>query len=147
MTQTSDVAVTGLSSYLYYEDAGAALSWLSAVLGLTETVRFEDADGIVREAEMTAGPVRVMLSGRGAGYWAGEGLAGPAGQLTVLHVDDVDAHHRRAVAAGATADGPANTSYGERAYSVTDPEGHQWYVWQHLSDEVELAPGEREIRG
>ena len=43
-------------------------------------------------------------------------------------VDDVDAHFRRARAAGATIESePEDKDWGDRMYTVRDPEGHQWY--------------------
>jgi uncharacterized glyoxalase superfamily protein PhnB len=45
----------------------------------------------------------------------------------MVRVDDVDAHFRRALAAGATViDQPADQEYGERTYRATDVEGHRW---------------------
>jgi uncharacterized glyoxalase superfamily protein PhnB len=42
-------------------------------------------------------------------------------------VDDPDAHHERAVAAGATVVRPLeDMEYGSREYSVRDPEGNLW---------------------
>ena len=44
-----------------------------------------------------------------------------------MQVDDVDAHHARAVAAGAeVVRAPAATDYGARDYSVRDLEGRLW---------------------
>jgi uncharacterized glyoxalase superfamily protein PhnB len=45
----------------------------------------------------------------------------------MVQVDDVDAHHRQALDAGATIiDAPADQEYGERTYRVMDPEGHRF---------------------
>ena len=42
-------------------------------------------------------------------------------------VDDVDAHFKRALAAGATVIGqPSDQPYGLRTYRALDPEGHRW---------------------
>jgi uncharacterized glyoxalase superfamily protein PhnB len=47
----------------------------------------------------------------------------------VVHVPDVDAHHERAVAAGADVlYGPRDQDYGQREYGVRDPEGHLWWI-------------------
>ena len=44
-----------------------------------------------------------------------------------VRVDDVDAHHARAKAAGAEIVRPlADTDYGAREYSVRDLEGNLW---------------------
>jgi uncharacterized glyoxalase superfamily protein PhnB len=135
-----------VSPYLYYEDAAAALDWLARAFGFEELVRYVDADGVVREAEMAAGETTIMLNGAGPGYWRERGGGGPAGSALVVYVDDVDAHHARATGAGVEAPAPADQPYGARVYGATDPEGHQWYFWQRLRDEVELPEGWREVR-
>jgi uncharacterized glyoxalase superfamily protein PhnB len=51
--------------------------------------------------------------------------SGPAWLYVV--VDDPDAHHRRAVAAGAEVVQPlTDEDYGSRGYTVRDPEGNVW---------------------
>ena len=46
----------------------------------------------------------------------------------VVHVDDVDAHCRRASAAGAKIETePQNQPYGQREYEARDLEGHRWW--------------------
>ena len=50
-----------------------------------------------------------------------------ASQTIYVYVADLDAHHARAVAAGATITQPlSDTDYGSREYAATDREGHQW---------------------
>ena len=52
-----------------------------------------------------------------------------------MYVDDVDAHFKRAKAAGATIlEEPADQFYGDRRYGVEDPEGHQWFFATHVRD-------------
>ena len=59
-------------------------------------------------------------------------------QTLCLHVDDVDAHCKRARAAGARiCYEPKTTDYGEdhwadRSYAAIDPEGHVWWFMQRL---------------
>jgi uncharacterized glyoxalase superfamily protein PhnB len=45
-------------------------------------------------------------------------------------VDDVDAHHERAVAAGANVIRPLEGGPGGRLYTAEDPEGHRWMFQQ-----------------
>ena len=55
----------------------------------------------------------------------------PAGIVPGIYlaVDDVDAHHDKAVAAGAEIAYPlTDQPYGSREYAVRDLEGHLWYV-------------------
>jgi uncharacterized glyoxalase superfamily protein PhnB len=143
MTTTSehDVTIQGLTPYLYYADAGAALDWLSRVFGFEEVVRYVDDDGVVRESEMRVGGTTVQLSGGhepGSGH--GEGL------WIIVHVDDVDAQHARVVAAGVDAPEPEQKPYGPRTFTVTDPWGYHWDFWQPVHDYVQGPGGLREIR-
>ena len=48
-----------------------------------------------------------------------------------VEVDDVDAHHARAQAAGAKIlRGPEEPGIGFRIYTAEDPEGHRWMFGQ-----------------
>jgi uncharacterized glyoxalase superfamily protein PhnB len=50
-----------------------------------------------------------------------------------VEVDDVDAHHARASAAGATILRlPEDQPYGFRVYTAEDLEGHRWMFGQRL---------------
>jgi uncharacterized glyoxalase superfamily protein PhnB len=50
-----------------------------------------------------------------------------------LEVDDVEAHHARAAAAGATIlRGPGEPGIGYRVYTAEDLEGHRWMFGQRL---------------
>lgn len=117
-------AFSGVTPYLHYEDGAAMLEWLARVLGFQERTRFVDKDGRVAEAEMAIGDNQLWFAGHQPGYWASKGH-GPE-QLTLIWVDDVDAHHAKVKAAGVEADAPVDQSYGVRSYNVTDPEGYQW---------------------
>ena len=59
------MAFLGITPYIYYEDAGAMLDWLSRVFGFEEIARYVDQEGIVREAEMHVGDQEIWLSGGG----------------------------------------------------------------------------------
>jgi catechol 2,3-dioxygenase-like lactoylglutathione lyase family enzyme len=95
---------------------------------------------------------RLLYGGRDASftsYQVGDGYLNlqsdpgsrPRDQLwgrIVLWVDDVDAMHRRATAAGLTPAGlPADAPWGERYFHLRDPDGHE------LSLARPLAPGEQ----
>ena len=117
---------------LAYRDAPAALEFLTIAFGFEETMRMEGEKGTIAHAELEMGGQRLMLASawRDAGMAPPIELAGIASQLMV-QVDDVDAHFRRALEAGATViDQPADQEYGERTYRATDPEGHRWIFAQ-----------------
>jgi uncharacterized glyoxalase superfamily protein PhnB len=113
---------------LVYADAPAALAFLAEAFGFEERYRMDMPDGSVGHAEIGLGEQVVMI----ASEWDAGGVVSPL-RLPALHaqifvrVDDVDAHHARARAAGATiAAEPADQEYGERTYRAIDPEGQRW---------------------
>jgi uncharacterized glyoxalase superfamily protein PhnB len=54
--------------------------------------------------------------------------------MTVITVDDTDAHHARSVAAGAAiVSPPVDQPYGVREYGARDPEGQLWYFHAPLA--------------
>jgi uncharacterized glyoxalase superfamily protein PhnB len=129
----------GATPYLYYEDAGAAADWLVRVLGFEPGPRYLNEKGVVAEAEVSAGGQPLWLSGHGPGYW--EGQSRRPDQLIIVWVDDVDAHHAHAVAAGADVEAPVTKPYGVREYTLTDAEGYRWSIMQRLGTPVELEDG------
>jgi uncharacterized glyoxalase superfamily protein PhnB len=136
----TDVTFGGVSPYLYYADANAALDWLARVFGFVEIARYVDADDVVKESEMRVGRTEIQICGRQPGENEGTGL------LLIVHVDDVDAMHARVVAAGVDAQAPEQQSYGPRTFGVDDPWGYRWLFWQHVHDYVAEPGGLREIR-
>lgn len=113
---------------LTYRDAPAAIAFLAEAFGFAEDYRITMPDGRIGHAELTIGGGRVSL----ASVWPELGLAPPS-ELPAVHcqlqveVPDVDAHHARAVAAGAAVvAAPEDQPYGARMYRAVDPEGHRW---------------------
>ncbi len=131
MTEYGGFTYPTLSPYVYYEDLAAALDFLADAFGFTVRMRNENPDGSLNHCEMTVGDSVLML-GTPPDYENPCRL----GHVTVgmhVHVDDVDTHYARAVAAGAKADrSPQDMPYGVRSYGAVDPEGHQWYFAQPL---------------
>jgi uncharacterized glyoxalase superfamily protein PhnB len=106
-----------------YPDARAAIDFLCSAFGLTVRELHEGPDGVVRHAELGHGDGLVMLAG-GAGP-----QVRPADDdhRIYLVVDDVDAHHARAAAAGAEiVVAPFDTDYGSRDYTARDLVGNVW---------------------
>jgi PhnB protein len=130
---------------LAYEDAAAAIDWLCDAFGFTEDPgqRYTEPDGTVSNAELRLDGSRIMLATPNKEYQspkrhrescdaAAQWLDNPwviNGVFVV--VDDLDAHHERAVAAGATIlREPSEPGVGFRLYSAEDPEGHRWMFGQ-----------------
>ncbi|GHE88633.1 glyoxalase [Streptomyces griseoluteus] len=112
---------------LLYADARAAIAQLTRALGFTELAVYESEDGTVLHAELAQGNGAVMLGSKGRGGVFAEvmGGGGPAGVYVV--VDDVDAHHRRAVEHGVEILAPpTDQDYGARDYLARDAEGNVW---------------------
>jgi uncharacterized glyoxalase superfamily protein PhnB len=129
MDQTTRAGRPNIFPALRYRDAPAAIAWLGAACGFAERLVVPGPDGTIGHAELGLGPGTVMLG------TAGDDELGPdaprdSGAASVglyVYVDDVDAHHARAVAAGAeVARALEDTDYGSREYTVRDPEGHLW---------------------
>jgi uncharacterized glyoxalase superfamily protein PhnB len=140
------VAEQRLVPFLGYEDAAAAIDWLCAAFGATENAeaRHTAEDGTIGHAELDLEGSTIFLS-TPEGYvgsrthrerceierrthdnpWVIDGL--------FVEVNDVDAHHARAVEAGATViRGLDEPGIGYRIYTAEDPEGHRWMFGQHL---------------
>lgn len=122
-----------VTPYLLYRDAARAIDWLTEAFGLTERLRHIGDDGRVGHAELTVGDGVVMIGSPGPDF------AGPdRDNVTALvhcYVEDVDAHHARAVAAGAdVVKPPTDEPYGDRRYDVYDLDGHLWSFATHVRD-------------
>jgi uncharacterized glyoxalase superfamily protein PhnB len=105
-----------------YQDAQGAIDFLERAFGLERREVNEDENGTIFHAELTFGRGMVMVGTRKEGDRFDTGRA-----VVYGIVDDPDAHHDRAKAAGASivmelTDQP----YGSREYAAEDPEGNVW---------------------
>lgn len=112
---------------LRYKDAKAAIAFLTDAFGFTEVAVYEGGDGTVEHAELAYGNGMVMLGSERSGT-AFSRIAETLGAVSVyVVVEDADAHHERAVAAGAEVVLPlTDQEYGSRDYTARDPEGNLW---------------------
>jgi PhnB protein len=134
-----------LTPYLTVRDGDAAIRFYVQAFGASELYRMTDDNGRVSHAEIQIGDSRIML----ADEFPEKHIHSPQhyGGTSVnmlLYVEDVDAVHARAVAAGALelrkmADQP----YGDRSCVVADPFGHQWILATHFED---VSPEEMKRR-
>ena len=128
-----------ITPYLHYEDVGAALDWLSRAFGFRERLRMPGPNGTVGHAEMELADGVIMM-GRPDDAYQNPKRLGNRTQSLYVYVDGVDDHFQRAKAAGATViQEPKEEFWGDRFYSVEDPEGHQWVFAQHVR---EVSPEE-----
>jgi PhnB protein len=130
-SSTSTAAVSAISPYLTVHDAAAAIDFYTRAFGAVEEFRVE-GDGRVGHAELTIGDVRIQLSDEfpEMGVTSPRTLGG-AGLGLSLTVDDCDAFHDRAVAAGAESQRPPeDQDHGNRMAVIADPFGHRWFLLQ-----------------
>jgi uncharacterized glyoxalase superfamily protein PhnB len=131
-----------ISPTLNYRDAHAAIQWLAEVFGFRTTALFEEPDGSIAYAQVAWRNGAVNLSTREERGRMPE--TGPASiVLTAEDVESVDRYFEQARAAGAEVLLPVeDTFYGNRGFTVRDPEGNLWHLgiaW-HDSDAAQRLP-------
>lgn len=120
---------------LVYAGVESAIEWLCRI-GFRERLRVVGPEGQVNHAQLDFGNGSVMIGRQGGPFQAPR----KDGRCHAVHVsvDDVNQHHAMAAARGVhVLAGPADMPFGERQYTVADPEGHWWTFSEHIAD---LAP-------
>jgi uncharacterized glyoxalase superfamily protein PhnB len=126
-------AKSNLVFCIRYADPATAVDWLCDAFGARRHFVAEgDTPGDLHHAQLVIGNSMIMVGPwRDDEFGALQTIPSQAGgKVTAspyLIVADADAHHARAVAAGARiAIPPRDEDYGGRGYSCFDPEGHLW---------------------
>ncbi|MBZ9738668.1 VOC family protein [Mesorhizobium sp. CO1-1-4] len=113
---------------LSYPDVEAASRWLCEAFGFELRLTIGN-----HRAQLGFGDGAVVvttLKRRGSAPSPGD-----EGFSVMVRVEDVDAHHRRAMRSGAMAlTEPTSYPYGERQYSCRDLAGHAWTFSQTIAD-------------
>jgi uncharacterized glyoxalase superfamily protein PhnB len=112
-----------------YLDANAAIDWLGRAFGFDQHAVYRDESGVVQHAQLQLGAGMIMLGQVREGDWRGGAKPDPSKAAHGIYVvvEDADAHHDRAKAAGAEiVREPTDEDYGGRDYSVRDLEGNMW---------------------
>ncbi|HOB33122.1 MAG TPA: VOC family protein, partial [Verrucomicrobiota bacterium] len=125
-----------VTPYLVVQDAARAIDFYTKAFGAQEICRMPAPDGKkVMHAEVQIGTSRVMLADE---FPEGGWLAPQNGTSPVtihLYVEDADATFNQAVSAGAQVRMPlADTFWGDRFGTITDPFGHSWSIATHKED-------------
>ena len=128
----------GVIPMVAYENGVAALEWLVRAFGFTERHRTLGPDGRLAHGEVDTGDGVIMLATPTPDYegprhhrehcerarkwstvpWIVDGV--------LVYVTDVQKHHDRARAAGATIITPPEPGPPGRRYRAEDLEGHRW---------------------
>ena len=116
---------------LSYDDAPAAVEFLTRAFGFVTTAVYTDPDDPSRvvHAQLNwppGGAIMLGSSRRHDEQWVDATGHGQCYCVTEAD-EDVDRIHARAVAAGATSvQPPEDQGYGGRGCTLRDPEGNQW---------------------
>jgi len=119
--------MTAIQPELWVDRGATAIEFYRAAFGAEVVHRVGDGEDVV--AQLAIGDAAFWIAATAPG---GERLvpsaAGGATGRTLLVVDDPDALHARAVAAGATMRSPVTDEHGWRIGRVVDPFGHEWEI-------------------
>ncbi len=132
-TPDAPLATPSIYPRLAYRDEAAALEFLVRAFGFVERreARMEDPEGMLAWLEVGDGVVMIGRSGPQRHGLSSPADAGATTAMLMVHVDDVDAHHRRAAAEGAQVlSEPEDMVWGDRRYEALDLEGHRWHFAQ-----------------
>jgi DNA-binding transcriptional MerR regulator len=128
-----DNAISGTTGLLVYDDLNAAHDYIVRVFGLTSGHVEPGPDGEVGYREVRAGHQVIGLHPAAARNYRSPRSLGAVTGMTVVAVDDADAHYARSVEAGAEiVQEPVDQPYGIREYGARDPEGQLWYFQSPL---------------
>jgi PhnB protein len=131
--------------YLCTKNAADAIEFYKVAFGATESMRLADQTGKVMHAEIKIGDASIDISGEfpEIGVLSPQSLGGSP-VMIVLHVKDVDAVSKQAVAAGATVLRPVEDQFhGNRNGVFLDPFGHKWMISTRIG---EVSPEEIQRR-
>ena len=122
--------------YLSIAGAADAIDFYCRILGASERMRMDGPDGSVGHAELELGGSVIMLADESAEFGnKSPGTLGGTPVSLMVYVEDVDATHNAAIAAGATEiQALEDKFYGDRTAMFKDPWGHEWSVATHIED-------------
>jgi len=136
-----------LTPSLNLNDAAAAIEFYQAAFGAVELYRMEmpPGSGNIGHGEMKIGDSIFMFCEESPEWGAlSPKTVGGCPLSLNLYVEDCDAVHQQAVAAGAKEErAPESYPWGERSSLVTDPFGYRWCVCTHIEDVTPEQVAER----
>jgi PhnB protein len=136
-----------VTPYMICKGAAEAIEFYKKAFGAVEVMRMAGPNGQIGHAEIKIGDSHIMLSDEHPemGIYSPQHYGGSPIRV-LIYVENADATVNAAVAAGAKVTRPLKDEfYGDRAGTVVDPFGHQWYVHTHIKDvsleELQKAAG------
>ena len=123
---------TRVCPYLLYEDARAAVEYLTTTFGFVQRLAQTGAAGRMHTELVLGDDGLVMLGQAGESFTSPRRLDAYPSVLVHYYVDDVESLHQRATAAGADVTELETAPVGDRRFTATDPEGQVWVFAQRL---------------
>jgi PhnB protein len=123
---------TRVCPYLLYEDAVGAVEYLTKTFGFVQRLAQTGAAGRTHTDLLLGDDGLVMLGQAGESFKSPSRLDAYPSVLVHFYVDDVDALHERARAAGADVTDLETAPVGDRRFTATDPEGQVWVFAQRV---------------
>jgi PhnB protein len=128
---------TTVTPWLISRGTARLIGYMKAAFNAEELARVVMEDGSIGHAEVRIGDAIVMLFDARPDW-------PPTPGFLRLYVEDADAVHRQAVAAGGTSVTEVTHLYfGDRVGRVRDPLGNLWWIQTHVED---VTPAEMERR-
>ena len=127
---------------LVVADGAAAIAFYERAFGAEVVARLEAGGMLVHAALRIGGGMVTLCDAMPSHGMVAPDAEDPVASFITLYVEDADALHAQALAAGATEINPvADHVHGDRAGSVRDPFGHRWATATHVRDvpEEEIA--------
>ncbi|NJC69123.1 VOC family protein [Planosporangium thailandense] len=120
--------------HIAVDGAANAIGFYTTAFGAEELTRIARPDGRILHAEIRIRDSVLML-GDAEGDFVSPSMVGGTTVGLHVYVEDVDALHRQAVAAGAESlQPPTDMFYGDRTIILKDPFGHVWVFLSHIED-------------
>jgi PhnB protein len=126
-----------VSPYLLYEDADRVVSYLEHTFGFVKRTEATGAAGRNHHELVFGDDGLVMVGQAWPGFRGARTLNAHPSATVHVYVDDVEALHRRAVAAGAEVTDLELAPVGDRRFMATDPEGQVWFFAQRVTESKE----------
>lgn len=130
---------TAVTPYLIVKDVQAQLDFVGKAFDAIIHVKMQMPNGVIGHCDVSIYGAHVMM---------GQAMQGHPAMPCMIHlyVQDADAVHAKALAAGGTLDAPVKDQfYGDRGGSVKDSNGNTWWISTHKEDLSEDQIRERAI--
>jgi uncharacterized glyoxalase superfamily protein PhnB len=119
---------TTVTPWIISPDTARLIDYVTAAFGAEELFRLTGENGAVEHAEARIGDAVVMMFDSRPDW-------PPTPAFLRLFVDDADAVHRQAVAAGGTSvTEVTHLHFGDRVGRVRDPLGNLWWIHTRIED-------------